>query len=130
MRRSSCERAKAFPTAALSASGIRVEGESFLSACQNKLPCIFSCQNKNRRTRSGFSCKKSLDDDFLRRHYPHQVKGRSWMTSSQPAQTSSPVFIFYYYTSTFAKKQAIFKRQGSTNHMTAKPCYKNTTSEL
>ena len=41
MRRSSCERAKAFPTAALSTSGIRVEGESFLSACQNKLPCIY-----------------------------------------------------------------------------------------
>ena len=33
--------------------------------------------------------------DFLRRHYPHQVKGRSWITSSQPAYTSSPVFIFY-----------------------------------
>ena len=34
---------KAFPTAALSTSGIRVEGDSFLSACQNKLPCMFSC---------------------------------------------------------------------------------------
>ena len=44
-------------------------------------------------TAEGCSCKKSLHDDFLRRHYPHQVKGRSWMTSSQPAQTSSPVFI-------------------------------------
>ena len=82
-----------FPTAALSASGIRVEGESFLSACQNKLPCIFCCQNKTGATFCGRSCKKSLHDDFLRRHYPHQVKGRSWMTSSQPAHTSSPVFI-------------------------------------
>ena len=29
------------PTAALSASGYRVEGGSFLSACQHKLPCIY-----------------------------------------------------------------------------------------
>jgi len=35
---SSCHRAKAFPTAALSTSGIRVEGVSFLSACHHKLP--------------------------------------------------------------------------------------------
>ena len=41
---------KVFPTAALSTSGIRVEGDSFLSACQNKLPCIFSCKNKTGRT--------------------------------------------------------------------------------
>ena len=93
MRGSSFGWAKAFPTAALSASGIRVEGESFLSACQNKLPCIFCCQNKTGATFCGRSCKKSLHDDFLRRHYPHQVKGRSWMTSSQPAHTSSPVYL-------------------------------------
>ena len=49
-----------FPTAALSASGIRVEGESFLSACQNKLPCIFTCNIKTGETFCGFSCKKSL----------------------------------------------------------------------
>ena len=30
---------------------------------------------------------------FLRRHYPHQVKGSKLITSSQPANTSSPVFI-------------------------------------
>ena len=42
--------AKAFPTAALSTSGIRVEGVSFLSACQNKLPCIFSCKIKTEET--------------------------------------------------------------------------------
>ena len=42
---------------------------------------------------------KNLYYDFLRRHYPHQVKGRSLITSSQPAFTSSPVFIFHYYTS-------------------------------
>ena len=36
---------------------------------------------------------KNLRYDFLRRHYPHQVKGRSSSTSSQPAPTSSPVFM-------------------------------------
>ena len=59
-----------------------------------------------------------------------RLKGRSLITSSQPANTSSPVLIFYYYTSAFAKIQAIFKKQGSANHMTEKPCYKATTSEL
>ena len=89
---SSCNRASMFPTAALSASGIRVEGDSFLSACPNKLPCMCSCKIKTGETFCGFSCKKSVHDDFLRRHYPHQVKGRSSITSSQPAHTSSPVF--------------------------------------
>ena len=59
---------KAFPTAALSTSGtgngektstavsfisvsLWVEGDSFLSACQNKLPCIFSCKQKTGDTR-------------------------------------------------------------------------------
>ena len=64
-----------FPTAALSTSGIRVEGDSFLSACQNKLPCIFSCKIKTGGNLLDASCKKSLCHDFLRRHYPHQVKG-------------------------------------------------------
>ena len=36
---------------------------------------------------------KNLRYDFLRRHYPHQVMGRSSITSSQPADTSSPVFM-------------------------------------
>ena len=40
---------KAFPTAALSTSGIRVEGDTFLSACQHKLPCLFGFKVKNRR---------------------------------------------------------------------------------
>ena len=34
---------------------------------------------------------KILEYDFLRRHYPHQVKGSKLITSSQPAHTSSPV---------------------------------------
>ena len=100
-----------FPTAALSASGIRVEGDSFLSACPNKLPCIFSCKIKTGETFCGFSCKKSVHDDFLRRHYPHQVKGRSWMTSSQPAHTSSPVFIsFLLYTFPSEISSRIYQR--------------------
>ena len=90
---SSCNRANAFPTAALSTSGIRVEGDSFLSACQNKLPCIFSCKIKTGETGCGFSCKKSLDDDFLRRHYPHQVKGSKLGYFLSACFTSSPVFI-------------------------------------
>ena len=32
------------PTAALSASGVRVEGGSFLSARQHELPCLFCCE--------------------------------------------------------------------------------------
>ena len=35
---SSCNRVKSFPTAALSTSGIRVEGDSFLSACHTSSP--------------------------------------------------------------------------------------------
>ncbi len=54
------KRAQAFPTAALSTSGIRVEGETFLSACTTSSPCIFSCTNKTGDNPSGASCKKSL----------------------------------------------------------------------
>ena len=48
--------------------------------------------NKKQETPSAASPAKNHDDDFLRRHYPHQVKGRSCFASSQPAVTSSPVF--------------------------------------
>ena len=64
-----------------------------LSLSKQAPPAFSFVKIKTGETRCGFSCKKSLHDDFLRRHYPHQVKGRSWMTSSQPAHTSSPVFI-------------------------------------
>ena len=40
------QQSKAFPTAALSTSGIRVEGYTFLSACQYKLPLRFLIVNK------------------------------------------------------------------------------------
>lgn len=36
--------------------------------------------------------RKISNYDFLRRHYPHQVKGSKLITSSQPANTSSPGF--------------------------------------
>ena len=49
---------------------------------------------KNRRHHSGASCKKSFSYDFLRRHYPHQVKGRSLVTSSQPASRAPLCFVF------------------------------------
>lgn len=38
---------------------------------------------------------KNPRDDFLRRHYPHQVKGSKVIPSSQPVSTSSPVFFYY-----------------------------------
>ena len=47
--------------------------------------------------------------DFLRRHYPHQVKGRSSITSSQPAFTSSPVFIYINYISEKYSIQELLK---------------------
>ena len=84
-----------FPTAALSTSGIRVEGDSFLSACQNKLPCIFSCKIKTGGNLLDASCKKSLCHDFLRRHYPHQVKGSKFDYFLSACFTSSPVFISF-----------------------------------
>ena len=86
--------ANQFPTAALSTSGIRVEGDSFLSACQNKLPCIFSCKIKNRKHPIGMPpvknpCVMTSYGGIIR----IRLKGRSLITSSQPANTSSPVFI-------------------------------------
>jgi len=33
--------------------------------------------------------------NFLRRHYPHQVKGSKVIPSSQPVYTSSPVLQLY-----------------------------------
>ena len=38
-----------------------------------------------------------LPHDFLRWHYPHQVKGSRRSASSQPAAASSPVFGWLYY---------------------------------
>ena len=38
-------------------------------------------------------CKKSVCNDFLRRHYPHQVKGSKFGYFLSACFTSSPVFI-------------------------------------
>ena len=54
-------------------------------------PLLLSKDKKNEDARSGASVKEFVDD-FLRRHYPHQVKGSKVCPSSQPVSTSSPVF--------------------------------------
>ena len=78
--------ANQFPAAALSTSGIRVEGDSFLSACQNKLPCIFSCKiktgdNPRRVPPVKNPCVMTSYGGIIR----IRLKGRSLITSSQPA---------------------------------------------
>ena len=90
---SSCNKVKSFPTAALSTSGIRVEGDSFLSACSTSSPAFSVVKIKTGETFCGSSCKKSLCHDFLRRHYPHQVKGSKFGYFLSACFTSSPVFI-------------------------------------
>jgi len=86
------------PTLALSKSGSRVEGHTFLSACLQAPH--YSIANKNRRHPLDASCKKSLCHDFLRRHYPHQVKGSKFDYFLSACFTSSPVFVYWlYYTS-------------------------------
>ena len=92
---SSCNRANAFPTAALSTSGIRVEGDSFLSACQNKLPCIFSCKIKTGDNPCGVPpvknpCVMTSYGGIIR----IRLKGRSLITSSQPA-SQAPLYLFH-----------------------------------
>ena len=83
-----------FPTAALSTSGIRVEGDSFLSACQNKLPCIFSCKIKTGGNLLDASCKKSLCMTSYGGIIRIRLKGRSLITSSQPA-SQAPLYLFH-----------------------------------
>ena len=99
---SSCNRVKSFPTAALSTSGIRVEGDSFLSACQYKLPCIFNCKIKTGDHLFGdVSCKKSLRMTSYGGITRIRLKGRSLSTSSQPANTSSPVLYVSHYNANY-----------------------------
>ena len=91
---SSCNRVKSFPTAALSTSGIRVEGDSFLSACQNKLPCVFSCKIKTGDNPCGVPpvknpCVMTSYGGIIR----IRLKGRSLVTSSQPA-SQAPLYLF------------------------------------
>ena len=64
-------------------------------------PFPLSKGNKKNRRRNT-SCKKQ--SNFLRRHYPHQVKGRSLRTSSQPAY-ELPCFYFLYSTPNGSRMQ-------------------------
>ena len=96
---------KAFPTAALSTSGIRVEGDSFLSACHNKLPCIFSCKNKNRRNQCGSSCKKSICMTSYGGIIRIRLRVEVRLLPLSLLTTSSPVFLFYNTTPFGAKFQ-------------------------
>ena len=80
------------PTMALSISGIRVEGVSFLSARLHRLPRILSCKIKTGSNLLRYFLQKSMSD-FLRRHYPYQVKGSKFGYFLSACFTSSPVFI-------------------------------------
>ena len=84
---------KSVPTAALSTSGIRVEGGSFLSACPNKLPCIFSCKNKTGGTRPDASCKQSLCMTSYGGIIRIRLKGRRWFLPLSPS-SRTPLFLF------------------------------------
>ena len=65
--------------------------------------------------------------DFLRRHYPHQVKGSKLITSSQPANTSSPVFIYStHYTPVTCFLQQLQNLSVESLSIIFKFCFKNT----
>ena len=86
------------PTAALSASGLWVEGlPSSQPACASS-PCFIKFFMNIKIGDTHTASPKESNYDFLRRHYPHQVKGSKLITSSQPANTSSPVYFYYYNT--------------------------------
>ena len=108
---SSCNRVKSFPTAALSTSGIRVEGDSFLSACQNKLPCIFSCKIKTGDNPCGVPpvknpCVMTSYGGIIR----IRLKGRSLITSSQPA-SQAPLYLFSYVIHPISQKYKGFSKK-------------------
>ena len=84
-----------FPTAALSTSGIRVEGDSFLSACSTSSPAFSIVKQKTGDTFWMPPVKNPSWNDFLRRHYPHQVKGSKFGYFLSACSTSSPVFVCY-----------------------------------
>ena len=97
---SSCNRSLAFPTAALSTSGIRVEGDSFLSACQYKLPLRFQLYKiKTGDTRWMPPVKNPCVMTSYGGITRIRLKGRSSITSSQPA-SQAPLYLFVrHYTS-------------------------------
>ena len=59
----------------------------------HRLPRILSCDNKNRKQPFTALPVKNPVYDFLRRHYPYQVKGSKLGYFLSACFTSSPVFI-------------------------------------
>ena len=61
---------KSFPTAALSTSGIRVEGDSFLSACFTSSPVFISVISIHRILQKTSTYPKLI---FSVQAYPHKI---------------------------------------------------------
>ncbi len=71
---------------------------------------LFSQKQKTETPNMDISEKIYLHYDFLRRHYPYQVKGSKFDYFFSARLTSSPVFIcFYYYTITLGTIQVFFR---------------------
>ena len=78
--------------------------------------CPQKTASKKQETRCGPPAKNH-DDDFLRRHYPHQVKGRSLQYFLSARCTSSPVFdssVFYTHRAKIARGEMKPKPPRST----------------
>ena len=102
-------KASMFPTAALSTSGIRVEGLSFLSACCNKLPCIFSCKTKTGDNLFGASCKKlclSLPTAALS---ASGLRVEACLLPLSPTYELPCICLCFHYTLVYNQKQAFRK---------------------
>ena len=57
------------------------------------------------------SCKKSLCNDFLRRHYPHQVIGSKFGYFLSACKHKLPcIYSVKYYTPKFVKIQWFFEK--------------------
>ena len=54
--------------------------------------------------------KKSLCNDFLRRHYPHQVKGSKFGYFLSACNTSSPVFISFISIHLILQKTSTYRK--------------------
>ena len=70
-----------------SLNSYKAQGAPPRPAAIRRIPFLLSrsvLKQKTGDTSADIPCKNS-SHDFLRRHYPHQVKGRSSITSSQPA---------------------------------------------
>ena len=58
----------------------------------------------------GASCKKSLSHDFLRRHYPHQVKGSKFGYFLSACIYKLPcIYLYFYYTLVFIKYKGLLE---------------------